>query len=142
MTVIPAPPVDWQRHYQFLSDLVDAGGHLPDITPGVLMDGDNLGRWPKRQTWPATWKQLSTGQQERLSRLGVQSAQAPPPAPAPRGAAKGVRTRPSRSSSGAWPPSRNGPKGRASGRSPAVAVDRSRLRAGPSRCPYDWAHGS
>ncbi|MCG8970208.1 DEAD/DEAH box helicase [Streptomyces sp. CL12-4] len=84
-------PLDWQRHYRHLAHLAadEPGGVLPDIAPGVLMDGDDIGRWLKRQTQPATWKQLSTEQQDRLSKLGVQPAQEPPPAPTTRGAAKG-----------------------------------------------------
>ncbi|MFI5572446.1 Helicase associated domain protein [Streptomyces sp. NPDC051740] len=75
-------PLDWQRHYRILADLVDADGHLPDITPGVLMDGDDIGRWLQRQKQPATWAQLSSEQQERLSKLGVQPLEAPSAAPA------------------------------------------------------------
>ncbi|WP_328543718.1 DEAD/DEAH box helicase [Streptomyces europaeiscabiei] len=82
-------PLDWQRHYRILADLVDADGHLPDIAPGVLMDGDDLGRWLQRQTQPGTWAQLSTEQQERLSQLGVQPLEAPSPAPAATRTAKG-----------------------------------------------------
>lgn len=83
--------LDWQRHYRHLADLAEdePGGVLPDIAPGVLMDGDDIGRWLKRQTRPAAWKQLSPEQQERLSKLGVHPALAPPPAPAGKGAAKG-----------------------------------------------------
>ncbi|GAB2889832.1 hypothetical protein GCM10027074_67670 [Streptomyces deserti] len=75
-------PLDWQRHYRVLADLVDADGHLPDIAPGVLMDGDDIGRWLQRQTQPGAWAQLSTEQQERLSQLGIKPAEAPSPAPA------------------------------------------------------------
>ncbi|UXY33164.1 DEAD/DEAH box helicase [Streptomyces sp. HUAS TT20] len=82
-------PLDWQRHYRVLADLVDADGSLPEIQPGVLMDGDDIGRWLERQKQPATWAQLSTEQQERLSTLGVQPLEAPSPAPAAKGAAKG-----------------------------------------------------
>jgi hypothetical protein len=53
------------------------------------MDGDDIGRWLKRQTQPATWKQLSPEQQERLTKLGVQPAQMLPPAAAAKCAAKG-----------------------------------------------------
>ncbi|MGW5134164.1 Helicase associated domain protein [Streptomyces sp. NPDC004135] len=74
-------PLHWQRHYRVLADLVDADGSLPDIAPGVLMDGDDIGRWLQQQTQPGTWAQLSTEQQERLSKLGVQPAEAPSPAP-------------------------------------------------------------
>ncbi|MGW0949231.1 Helicase associated domain protein [Streptomyces sp. NPDC002623] len=73
-------PLDWQRHYRVLADLVDADGTLPDIAPGVLMDGDDIGRWLERQTQPGTWKLLSTEQQERLSQLGVKPVPAPSPA--------------------------------------------------------------
>jgi hypothetical protein len=42
-------PLDWQRHYRVLADLVDADGSLPDIAPGVLMDGDDIGKWLQQQ---------------------------------------------------------------------------------------------
>ncbi|MFF5393414.1 Helicase associated domain protein [Streptomyces sp. NPDC013012] len=77
-------PLDWQRHYRVLADLVDADGHLPHIAPGVLMDGDDIGRWLQRQKQPGTWAQLSEEQQERLTELGVQLVQTPAPAPVAR----------------------------------------------------------
>ncbi|MER5521658.1 Helicase associated domain protein [Streptomyces sp. NPDC002763] len=82
-------PLDWQRHYHVLSDLVDADGHLPDIAPGVLFDGDDLGKWLKRQKNPGTWKVLSTEQQERLTKLGVTPVQTASPALAATRATKG-----------------------------------------------------
>lgn len=82
-------PLDWQRHYRVLADLVDADGHLPDIAPGVLFDGDDLGKWLARQRKAVTWAQLSTAQQERLSQLGVQPLEAPSPAPTATRTAKG-----------------------------------------------------
>ncbi len=82
-------PLDWQRHYRVLADLVDADGFLPEIQPGVLMDGDDIGRWLERQKQPGTWAQLSTEQQERLSQLGVQPLEAPSPAPTAPRATKG-----------------------------------------------------
>ncbi|ORT53292.1 DEAD/DEAH box helicase [Streptomyces sp. CB03238] len=82
-------PLDWQRHYRVLADLVDADGSLPDIAPGVLMDGDDIGRWLQRQKQPATWAQLSTEQQERLSRLGIKPLEAPSPAAATARTVKG-----------------------------------------------------
>lgn len=36
-------PLDWQRHYRVLADLVRADGQLPDIGPDVLWDGDDIG---------------------------------------------------------------------------------------------------
>ncbi|MFD6821936.1 Helicase associated domain protein [Streptomyces sp. NPDC060085] len=82
-------PLNWQRHYRVLTDLVDADGHLPDIAPGVLMDGDDIGKWLQQQTQPAMWARLLPEQQERLSQLGVTPAEAPSPEPAAKGAAKG-----------------------------------------------------
>ncbi|MBV7674338.1 Helicase associated domain protein [Streptomyces halstedii] len=82
-------PLDWQRHYRVLADLVDADGVLPAIEPGVLFEGDDIGRWLERQKNPGAWAQLSTEQQERLSKLGVQPAEAPSPAPAAARATKG-----------------------------------------------------
>ncbi|MGV4891399.1 Helicase associated domain protein [Streptomyces viridosporus] len=82
-------PLNWQRHYRVLVDLVDADGSLPEIQPGVLMDGDDIGRWLERQKQPSTWAQLSTEQQERLSRLGVKPVEAPSHAPAATRAMKG-----------------------------------------------------
>lgn len=82
-------PLDWQRHYRVLADLVDADGVLPAIEPGVLFEGDDIGRWLQRQKNPSTWAQLSTEQQERLTKLGLQPTQAPSPAPAAARATKG-----------------------------------------------------
>ncbi|MEV8411785.1 Helicase associated domain protein, partial [Streptomyces niveus] len=45
-------PLNWQRHYRVLADLVDADGHLPHIAPGVVMDGDDIGTWRWRQQEP------------------------------------------------------------------------------------------
>ncbi|MFC4508448.1 helicase associated domain-containing protein, partial [Streptomyces vulcanius] len=82
-------PLDWQRHYRVLADLVDADGVLPEIQPGVLMDGDDIGRWLERQKQPGTWAQLSAEQQERLSTLGIKPLEETSPAPAADRAAKG-----------------------------------------------------
>ncbi|MEU0663694.1 DEAD/DEAH box helicase [Streptomyces lavendulocolor] len=84
-------PLNWQRHYRVLAHLAEdePGGVLPDIQPGVTFDGDDLGRWLHRQKQPGTWAQLLPEQQQRLSKLGVQRDQAPPPAPEAARAAKG-----------------------------------------------------
>ncbi|MCX5346203.1 DEAD/DEAH box helicase [Streptomyces atratus] len=82
-------PLNWQRHYRVLADLVDADGVLPAIEPGVLFEGDDLGKWLERQKNPGTWTQLLPEQQERLSKLGVQPAEAPAPAPAATRTTKG-----------------------------------------------------
>ncbi|CAG6397619.1 conserved hypothetical protein [Actinacidiphila cocklensis] len=83
-------PLDWQRQYRVLADIVEDEGGLPYLAPGVIWDGDDIGKWRWRQQEPGTWKQLSTEQQERLTALGMQPPTAPSPAPAARGAAKGA----------------------------------------------------
>ncbi|GHE56079.1 helicase [Streptomyces longispororuber] len=82
-------PLNWQRHYRVLADLVDADGQLPDIAPGVLMDGDDIGRWLQQQKQPSTWARLLPEQRERLTALGVKPLEEPSPAPAAERAAKG-----------------------------------------------------
>ncbi|MGW0351679.1 Helicase associated domain protein [Streptomyces anthocyanicus] len=82
-------PLDWQRHYRHLTHLAadEPGGILPDIAPGVTIDGDDIGRWLKRQR--RDWRQLTAVQQDRLTKLGVQPAQTPSPASTARDTAKG-----------------------------------------------------
>ncbi|MDT0432934.1 DEAD/DEAH box helicase [Streptomyces salyersiae] len=82
-------PLDWQRHYRVLANLVDADGVLPAIEPGVLFEGDDLGKWLQRQKNPGTWAQLLPEQQERLSKLGMQPAESASPAPAAARTTKG-----------------------------------------------------
>ncbi|MFD6028548.1 DEAD/DEAH box helicase [Streptomyces griseoluteus] len=84
-------PLDWQRHYRVLADLAadEPHGILPAIEPGVLFEGDDLGKWLARQREASTWKLLSSEQQERLAKLGVQPLEAPSPAPAAKRATKG-----------------------------------------------------
>ena len=79
-------PLDWQRHYRVLADLVDADGVLPAIEPGVLFDGDDLGKWINRQT--RNWHLLSEVQQQRLAGLGIEPAPKPLPAPTAKAATK------------------------------------------------------
>ncbi|KUJ70367.1 helicase [Streptomyces albus subsp. albus] len=84
-------PLDWQRHHRILTHIAadEPHGHLPDIPPGVLMDGDDLGKWLVRMREASAWAQLSEEQQERLSRLGVKPLEAPSAAPAAGRGAKG-----------------------------------------------------
>ncbi|KES02927.1 helicase [Streptomyces toyocaensis] len=81
-------PLDWQRHYRVLADLAadEPDGHLPDIAPGVLMDGDDIGRWLQQQR--RSWTELSEEQQQRLAALGVKPAERPAPVTAAKGARK------------------------------------------------------
>lgn len=71
-------PLDWQRQYRVLADLVDANGQLPDIAPGVLMDGDDVGRCLQQRKRPATWARLLPEQRARLTALGVWAKQYTP----------------------------------------------------------------
>ena len=82
-------PLDWQRHYRVLTDLTadEPDGILPAIKPGVLFDGDDLGRWLQRQSHD--WFQLSQEQQRRLSSLGVKPTEQPAPATTDGGKAPG-----------------------------------------------------
>uniref|UniRef100_UPI00186449F8 helicase associated domain-containing protein n=1 Tax=Streptomyces xinghaiensis TaxID=1038928 RepID=UPI00186449F8 len=74
-------PLDWQRHYAVLRDLAadEPDGVLPNIAPGVLFEGDDLGTWLHRQR--RSWAELSEEQQQRLKALGVKPAERPASAP-------------------------------------------------------------
>ncbi|MFE9890630.1 Helicase associated domain protein [Streptomyces scopuliridis] len=67
--------VDWQRHYTGLRTLLEAGGTLPEIQPGVTWRGDDIGRWLQRQA--RNWAHLGAEQQRRLADLGVEPAVRP-----------------------------------------------------------------
>jgi hypothetical protein len=124
-------PLDWQRHYRVLADLVDADGTLPDIQPGVQFQGDDLGRWLARQA--RDWTQLTAEQQERLTGLGVKPTQRPTPAPAAKRATKGMG-KAQQAFQRAWRPSRSGWSGKALvGQSPAGAANRSPSTASRNR---------
>ncbi|MFD4510954.1 Helicase associated domain protein [Streptomyces sp. NPDC058457] len=75
-------PLDWQRHYRVLAHLAadEPDGVLPEIHPGVLFEGDDLGKWLARQREASTWALLSEEQRQRLSALGVTPAEQPAPA--------------------------------------------------------------
>jgi hypothetical protein len=83
-------PLNWQRHYRVLADLVDADGHLPYIAPGVTFEGDDIGTWRWRQQEPGTWTRLLPEQRERLTALGIEPTEAPSPTPAATRAKRGL----------------------------------------------------
>ncbi|MFB7341270.1 Helicase associated domain protein [Streptomyces hydrogenans] len=72
-------PLEWQRHHRALARLAadEPDGRLPDIAPGVVLDGDDLGTWITRQH--RAWPELSDEQRTRLTALGI----TPPAEPAP-----------------------------------------------------------
>ncbi|QKW41076.1 DEAD/DEAH box helicase [Streptomyces microflavus] len=75
-------PLNWQRHYRILADLIDADGALPYIAPGVAFDGDDIGTWRWQQLKAGVQAQLMPEQRERLAKLGIKAAELPEPAPA------------------------------------------------------------
>ncbi|MFE7245373.1 helicase associated domain-containing protein [Streptomyces sp. NPDC057580] len=64
--------VDWQRHHVGLAALLEAGGKLEEILPGITYRGDDIGRWTVRQA--RDWARLNPEQQRRLGELGVKPA--------------------------------------------------------------------
>ncbi|MEJ8662220.1 Helicase associated domain protein [Streptomyces sp. MS1.AVA.4] len=70
-------PLDWQRHYAILRDLAagEPGGLLPPISPGLMFENEDLGKWLHRQQ--LDWHTLSEEQQQRLTALGIQPSQRP-----------------------------------------------------------------
>lgn len=134
-------PLDWQRHYRVLADLVDADGVLPHIDPGVTFDGDDIGRWLQQQRKPGTWRLLSSEQQERLSTLGVQPTEATSPPRWLRGRRRDRAGR-SRRSSGAWRLSHSGWNGKANGLCRGGRPRKSRSTARLSQWSSSSAYGS
>ncbi|MGW1643092.1 helicase associated domain-containing protein [Streptomyces lavendulae] len=64
--------VDWQRHYAYLTQLLDEGGRLKAITVGVTRHGEDIGRWLATQR--RDFCRLNAEQQARLGALGVTPA--------------------------------------------------------------------
>ncbi|MFC9008221.1 DEAD/DEAH box helicase [Streptomyces microflavus] len=89
-------PLNWQRHYRVLADLVDADGALPYIAPGVTFDGDDIGTWRRQQQKAGVQAQLLPEQRERLAKLGIKAAEPVPAVPAPSRAATGPGKGPSK----------------------------------------------
>ncbi|MEV7297778.1 Helicase associated domain protein, partial [Streptomyces microflavus] len=89
-------PLNWQRHYRILADLVDADGTLPYIAPGVTFDGDDIGTWRWQHQKAGVQAQLLPEQRERLAQLGIKAAEPVPAVPAPSRAARGSGKGPSK----------------------------------------------
>ncbi|MEU3317352.1 helicase associated domain-containing protein [Streptomyces sp. NPDC006662] len=64
--------VDWQRHYAYLTQLLNEGAHLTTIKPGVTRHGEDVGRWLATQR--RNFSRLNAEQQRRLAELGVKPA--------------------------------------------------------------------
>lgn len=127
-------PLDWQRHYRVLADLVDADGQLPDIAPGVLMDGDDIGKWLQQQvssrpsgrgSCPSSRSDCPTWASRPLRRRF--------PHRPPR-VRRRARARRSRRSNAAWRPSHSGWNGKApTGPCQEATAKKSRSTASRSR---------
>ncbi|WP_331762864.1 Helicase associated domain protein [Streptomyces anulatus] len=89
-------PLNWQRHYRVLADLVDADGALPYIAPGVTFDGDDIGTWRWAQQNAGVQAQLTPEQRERLAALGIPVIEPASPEPAAPRTAKAKTKGPSR----------------------------------------------
>ncbi|MFE3760473.1 Helicase associated domain protein [Streptomyces sp. NPDC059104] len=61
--------VDWQRHYAYLTQLLDEGARLTAVTAGVTRHGEDIGRWLATQR--RDWAGLNAEQQTRLGKLGI-----------------------------------------------------------------------
>ncbi|MFF7256563.1 DEAD/DEAH box helicase [Streptomyces microflavus] len=93
-------PLNWQRHYRVLADLIDADGALPHIAPGVTFDGDDIGTWRWQQRKAGVQAQLMPGQRERLAKLGIKAAELAEPAPAATRTTRGSGKGPSKAQAG------------------------------------------
>ncbi|KOU22539.1 DEAD/DEAH box helicase [Streptomyces sp. WM6368] len=82
--------VDWQRHYTYLTQLLDDGARLTAIVPGVTRHGEDIGRWLATQR--RDWDRLNEEQQRRLATLGVKKAPRARRAPAKTATASRPRT--------------------------------------------------
>jgi hypothetical protein len=79
----PAWALPWQRHYAKVRwCLTEGGAELPELLPGVRIDGDDLGTWITEQQH--TWGALSPTQRDRLARLDIQAPAGTLNAPAAR----------------------------------------------------------
>lgn len=76
----PDWPVDWQRHYAALRELVRDEGQA-DVLPGVTVHGMDVGRFLAKNRQHAVWQGLMEGQRELLEAIGV--APLPPEQEAP-----------------------------------------------------------
>ncbi|MET7978729.1 Helicase associated domain protein [Streptomyces mirabilis] len=83
----PAWPVDWQRHYTAVHELLREETEQTDVTPGVTVHGMDVGKWLARQRQHTVWQGLMPGQRERLERLGITPL--PPEQKAPAKPSKG-----------------------------------------------------
>lgn len=129
-------PLDWQRHYRVLADLADteADGVLPAIQPGVLFEGDDIGKWLTRQREARRAPGRSCPPNSRSDCPSWAYNHFRPQLPPQRQSVRMAQARRSRPSNAAWQPSHNGSNGKApTGPYPAATLKRSQSTARPSR---------
>ncbi|WP_328665221.1 Helicase associated domain protein [Streptomyces sp. NBC_00322] len=78
----PHWPVEWQRRYAAVRELLADEATLTELLPGVTVHGTDVGKWLERQREHAAWHSLMPKQRELLEQLGIQSHPAPEEAPA------------------------------------------------------------
>ncbi|WP_329072204.1 DEAD/DEAH box helicase [Streptomyces sp. NBC_01429] len=76
----PKWPIDWQRHYAAARTLLGEEQGPTEVTPGVTVNGVDVGTWTTRQQDPAVWATLLPEQRERLEALGLKPLPASAPA--------------------------------------------------------------
>ncbi|MEU3634080.1 DEAD/DEAH box helicase [Streptomyces fradiae] len=81
----PAWPVEWQRRFAAVRELLRDEDDQAVVLPGVTVHGMDVGRWLERQGQLEVWAGLADGQRERLEALGV----TPLPQPQQEGPEKG-----------------------------------------------------
>jgi superfamily II DNA or RNA helicase len=67
----PEWPVEWQRHFAAVRELLREEAGLTELQPGVTCHGMDVGRWLRRQRRPSGWQGLMDGQRELLEAIGV-----------------------------------------------------------------------
>lgn len=82
----PEWPVDWQRHYAAVRELLRDEAGLTELQPGITCHGMDVGRWLAKNRQHTVWQQLMDGQRELLEAIGVTPL--PPEQEAPTTASK------------------------------------------------------
>ncbi|MFG2631817.1 Helicase associated domain protein [Streptomyces sp. NPDC048473] len=74
----PHWPVEWQRHYAAVRELLADETSPTEVLPGVTVHGMDAGKWLQRQRDHTMWHSLMPEQRERLEKLGIRPLPAAP----------------------------------------------------------------
>lgn len=74
----PQWPVEWQRHYAAVRDLLADETGPTEVLPGVTVYGMDVGKWFQRQRDHTVWQGFMPEQRERLEELGIRPLPAAP----------------------------------------------------------------